>query len=209
MKIPEVQGRSGVDSFIIELSAGDAKGTNLLLSTDESYRLEVSIRDRYLRAKVIGKSFYGVRHGLETLSQTIWWDEYYGKSGSLRVLSQTYIEDSPVFSYRGLLVDTGRQFFSVQQLKKTIDGMAASKLNIFHWHLTDSQSFPFDSATFPEMARWGAYGKEQIYSPEDVKDLSDYARVRGVRVVVEVDSPAHAGAGWQWGDYYQYYIIDR
>lgn len=78
-------------------------------------------------------------------------------------------------------------------------GMAASKLNTFHWHLTDSQSFPYDSAQFPEMARWGAYSGNEIYTPEDVKELSTYARIRGVRVLVEIDSPAHAGAGWQWG----------
>lgn len=77
--------------------------------------------------------------------------------------------------------------------------MAASKLNTFHWHLTDSQSFPYDSTQFPEMARWGAYSGDEIYTPEDVKELSIYARIRGIRVLVEIDSPAHAGAGWQWG----------
>ena len=83
--------------------------------------------------------------------------------------------------------------------------MAASKLNTFHWHLSDSQSFPYDSAQFPEMAKWGAYSRDEVYTPEDVKDLSTYARIRGVRVLVEIDSPAHAGAGWQWGQYMHAY----
>lgn len=72
--------------------------------------------------RIIGKSYYGVRHGLETFSQMIWWDEACGKQGCLRVLSQASVEDKPAFAYRGLLVDTGRQFFSLEQLKRVIDG---------------------------------------------------------------------------------------
>ncbi|KAI4489504.1 hypothetical protein M0802_011039 [Mischocyttarus mexicanus] len=166
----------------------------------EFVTLNTSDREgKILEARITGKSYYGVRHGLETLGQMIWWDDSAERQGSLRVLSRAFIEDKPVFSYRGLLVDTGRQFFGIEQLKRLIDGMAASKLNTFHWHLTDSQSFPFDSVQFPEMARWGAYSGDQVYTPDDVKDLADYARIRGVRVLVEIDSPAHAGAGWQWG----------
>jgi len=183
------------------VSAGNAHGTALNLDTDESYRLELVLKGKSLEAKITAKSYFGARHGLETLSQLIWWDEAAGKQGSLRVLTRAFIEDKPAFPYRGLLVDTGRQFFPVEELKRVIDGMAATKLNTFHWHLTDSQSFPFDSAQFPEMARWGAYSGDHIYTPDDVKDLTDYAKIRGIRIVVEIDSPAHAGAGWQWGEF--------
>ncbi|XP_077280187.1 fused lobes isoform X2 [Temnothorax americanus] len=199
VKVLNAKSRSGIDSFIVYLSAGNARGTTLILDTDESYKLELVPKGKILEARITGKSYFGVRHGLETLSQLIWWDEATGKQGALRVLTRASIEDKPVFSYRGLLVDTGRQFFPVEELKRVIDGMAATKLNTLHWHLTDSQSFPFDSAQFPEMARWGAYSGDHIYTPDDVKDLADYARIRGVRIVVEIDSPAHAGAGWQWG----------
>ncbi|KMR05153.1 putative beta-hexosaminidase fdl [Lasius niger] len=199
IKVLNAKSRSGINAFIIYLSAGNARGTTLSLDTDESYKLELASRGKILEARITGKSYFGVRHGLETLSQLIWWDEAAGKQGALRVLARASIEDKPAFPYRGLLVDTGRQFFPVEELKRVIDGMAATKLNTFHWHLTDSQSFPFDSAQFPEMARWGAYSGDHIYTPDDVKDLADYAKVRGVRIVVEIDSPAHAGAGWQWG----------
>ncbi|XP_011862033.1 PREDICTED: probable beta-hexosaminidase fdl isoform X4 [Vollenhovia emeryi] len=198
VKVLNAKSRSGIDSFIVYLSAGNARGT-LTLDTDESYKLEVTPKGKVLEARITGRSYFGVRHGLETLSQLIWWDEATGKQGALRVLTRASIEDKPAFPYRGLLVDTGRQFFPVEELKRVIDGMAATKLNTLHWHLTDSQSFPFDSAQFPEMARWGAYSGDHIYTPDDVKDLADYARIRGVRIVVEIDSPAHAGAGWQWG----------
>nr|KAF7434344.1 hypothetical protein H0235_002535 [Vespula pensylvanica] len=142
IRVANVKGRSGIDSFLIYLSAGNSRGTKLTIDTDESYTLELILK--------------------------------------------------------------GRQFFGINQLKRLIDGMAASKLNTFHWHLTDSQSFPFDSVQFPEMARWGAYSGDQVYTPDDVKDLADYARIRGVRVLVEIDSPAHAGAGWQWGTEHGY-----
>lgn len=200
MKVANAKSRSGVDSFVIYLSAGNGRASGPSLDADESYTLEVMSKGKVLEARITGKSYFGVRHGMETLGQMIWWDELAGREGALRVLSRASIEDKPVFPYRGLLVDTGRQFFPVERLKRVIDGMAASKLNTFHWHLTDSQSFPFDSAQFPEMARWGAYSGDQIYTPDDVKDLADYARIRGVRVLVEIDSPAHAGAGWQWGE---------
>ncbi|KAG7199217.1 hypothetical protein KM043_018087 [Ampulex compressa] len=202
-KVPNAKNRSGVDAFLIYLSVSGG-GIALTLETDESYKLELVTRGRILEARISGKSYYGVRHGLETLGQMIWWDEAAGKEGGLRILSRASIEDKPTFPYRGLLIDTGRQFFSIERLKSVIDGMAASKLNTFHWHLSDSQSFPFDSAQFPEMARWGAYSGDQIYTPEDVRDLTDYARVRGIRLLVEIDSPAHAGAGWQWGAEYGY-----
>lgn len=201
MKVPNAKSRSGVDMFVVYLSAGNGRAIGPNLDTDESYTLELMPKGKILEAQITGKSFFGARHGLETLGQMIWWDESAGREGALRVLSRASVEDKPTFPYRGLLVDTGRQFFPIERLKRVIDGMAASKLNSFHWHLSDSQSFPFDSAQFPEMARWGAYSGDQIYTPDDVKDLADYARIRGIRVLIEIDSPAHAGAGWQWGEF--------
>lgn len=201
MKVPNAKSRSGVDMFVVYLSAGNGRAIGPNLDTDESYTLELMPKGKILEARISGKSFFGARHGLETLGQMIWWDESAGREGALRVLSRASVEDKPTFPYRGLLVDTGRQFFPIERLKRVIDGMAASKLNTFHWHLSDSQSFPFDSAQFPEMARWGAYSGDQIYTPDDVKDLADYARIRGIRVLIEIDSPAHAGAGWQWGEF--------
>ncbi|XP_063976668.1 probable beta-hexosaminidase fdl isoform X2 [Diachasmimorpha longicaudata] len=202
IKMPNVRERWSIDSFVIYLDAAAASGTRLTLSTDESYILDLSQKGRLLEAKISAKTYYGIRHGLETLSQFFWWDDSAGRQGVLRVLTKAYIEDKPSFHYRGLLIDTGRQFFSIEQLKRVIDGMAASKLNTFHWHISDSQSFPFESSIFPQMARWGAFSGDEIYTPEDIKDLVDYSKIRGIRVIIEIDSPAHAGAGWQWGPEY-------
>lgn len=102
-------------------------------------------------------------------------------------------------SYRGLMLDTSRHFFSVDAIKRTLVGMSHSKLNRFHWHLTDSQSFPFVSKYYPELAKYGAYSSSEIYTHDDVRDIVNFAQVRGIQIIPEIDAPAHAGNGWQWG----------
>jgi len=73
-------------------------------------------------------------------------------------------------------------------------------LNVFHWHITDTHSFPLELNSIPELAQYGAYSPEKRYSASDVKDLVEYARVRGVKVVPEFDAPAHVGNGWQFAE---------
>lgn len=97
------------------------------------------------------------------------------------------------------MLDTSRHFFSVDAIKRTLVGMSHSKLNRFHWHLTDSQSFPFVSKYYPELAKYGAYSSGEIYTHDDVKDIVNFAQVRGIQIIPEIDAPAHAGNGWQWG----------
>lgn len=78
--------------------------------------------------------------------------------------------------------------------------MSLSKLNIFHWHITDSHSFPLVVAKHPELHRLGAYRPEKIYTPEAIREIVEFARIRGVAVVPEFDAPAHVGEGWQKKD---------
>lgn len=97
------------------------------------------------------------------------------------------------------MLDTSRNFFSVETIKRTLIGMAHSKLNRFHWHLTDTQSFPYSSKAYPQMAKYGAYSAKEVYTAGDIKDIADFARVRGIQIITEIDAPAHAGNGWDWG----------
>ena len=78
--------------------------------------------------------------------------------------------------------------------------MSYNKLNVFHWHITDTHSFPLHLKSVPELARYGAYSPEKTYSAKDVADLVNYARVRGVKVMPEFDAPAHVGNGWQFAE---------
>jgi hexosaminidase len=70
---------------------------------------------------------------------------------SMIMLTDANISDSPAFVHRGLIIDTSRNFVGVPVIKKIIDAMSYDKLNVFHWHLTDSQSFPFVSTREPRL----------------------------------------------------------
>ena len=143
---------------------------------------------------ITAPNFYGARNGLETLSQLIVYDNI---RNEVLVVGSVDITDSPKYPYRGVLLDTSRNFFSVQSIKRTLEGMAMVKMNTFHWHITDSHSFPFEMKSQPELTRLGAYAVDKIYSAEDVKDIVRFGKARGIRVLPEFDAPAHVGEGWQ------------
>ncbi|XP_037773612.1 chitooligosaccharidolytic beta-N-acetylglucosaminidase-like [Penaeus monodon] len=171
--------------------------TRLGLSTDETYTLRVSTSGSTSTATIIAPSYFGARHALETLSQLT---EYEENRDTLMLVNDATVEDSPAFAYRGILLDTSRNFFDVNSIERTLDAMAANKLNTFHWHITDSHSFPLYLETLPKMAYYGAYSSRQVYYPADVRHLVEYGRVRGIRVLPEFDAPAHVGNGFQWGE---------
>lgn len=189
---------SDINEFIIKVHVTSFVHKTLQLNTDESYNLSLRPAGKDLIATIKAKTYFGARHALETLSQLIWKDET-SNGVILRVLKGATIQDSPKFPYRGLMLDTARNFFSVPALKRLLIGMSANKLNVFHWHISDSQSFPFDSPRVPQMAKYGAYSPEMVYSSQDVLEIVEFARVRGIRVLIEIDTPAHAGNGWDWG----------
>ncbi|KAG8034219.1 hypothetical protein G9C98_001304 [Cotesia typhae] len=119
-------------------------------------------------------------------------------TNQFQVASNVSILDAPMYPYRGILLDTSRNFISKATILRTIEAMGMSKLNSFHWHLSDSQSFPYISRTWPNMSRYGAYSPKKTYSSEDIKEIVDFGIHHGVRVVPELDAPGHVGEGWQW-----------
>lgn len=169
----------------------------LTLTTNESYSLEITTQGTETSVVIAASTFFGARHALETLSQLI---DYDRDTNALMMVASASIQDQPVFPHRGLLVDTSRNFYSVDTLKRIMDGMSYNKLNVFHWHITDSQSFPLKLKSLPKMSTFGAYSPDEVYTAEDVKALVQYARVRGIKVIPELDAPAHVGHGWQWGE---------
>uniref|UniRef100_A0A8W7PZ80 beta-N-acetylhexosaminidase n=1 Tax=Anopheles coluzzii TaxID=1518534 RepID=A0A8W7PZ80_ANOCL len=126
-------------------------------------------------------------------------DSWKRNNCSQSLKSAANIIDQPIYAHRGLLIDTARNYIPIKCLKRQIDAMAASKFNVFHWHITDTQSFPMQFDTVPEMVFYGAYSKEEVYSQNDIKSIIKYAKYRGIRIILELDAPAHAGNGWQWG----------
>jgi hexosaminidase len=149
---------------------------------DESYSLEVSASGAHLHSATV----VGAMRGLATLEQLVQSD-----AAGLFVPAVS-IQDTPRFRWRGLMIDCGRHFISVEVLKHTLDGMAAVKLNVFHWHLSEDQGFRIESKAFPKLVELGSDGL--FYTQEQARDIVAYARARGIRVVPEFDMPGHTTA---------------
>lgn len=111
------------------------------------------------------------------------------------VINDTRVNDAPRFTHRGLLIDTSRHFVKLNTLEQVLDGMAYNKMNVFHWHIVDDHSFPYESIKYPEMLK-GAYHESMIYSQQDVAKVIELARQRGIRVMAEFDTPGHTRS---WG----------
>ena len=166
----------------LEISVQE-KYRNMTFESDESYSLTVDAPKSILTAKTV----WGALRGMETFSQLVYQDV----EGNFLAL-ESKIVDSPRFHYRGFLIDTSRHYIHIGIILKHIDALAYAKYNVLHWHIVDDQSFPFVSKTFPSLSNVGAYNnKTHIYTPEDVSQVIEYARKRGIRVVPEFDTPGH------------------
>lgn len=183
-------------SLVISISVSSDKNPSLRLDTDETYTIKLETKNNSLTTvDVSADSFCGLRNGLETLSQLILRDE---KTGHLITYSASSIKDGPSCRYRGLMLDTARNYFPVTDLIRTIDAMAMCKLNTLHWRISDATSFPFHLDSEPLMQQYGAYDNNMVYHREDIEDVVERAKIRGVRVVIEVAAPGPVGKPWIW-----------
>jgi hexosaminidase len=150
------------------------------LNEDESYSLEVSSGKATLKAATV----IGALRGMETLLQLV----ESGRDGYY--IPSVKVEDKPRFRWRGLLFDSSRHFQPLEVIKRNLDGMAAVKLNVFHWHLTDDQGFRIESKKYPKLTGLGSDGL--FYTQDQAREIIAYAAERGIRVVPEFDLPGHA-----------------
>ncbi|KAJ8872802.1 hypothetical protein PR048_026418 [Dryococelus australis] len=240
------------------------------LGMDEEYELKIN----NVTAVLTSKTVWGALRGLETFSQLLYIDH----NKEVRINS-TAISDQPRFPHRGLLLDTSRHYMPLSVIREMLDGMEMNKMNVFHWHIVDSQSFPYQSRVFPDLryvhgafvvarkssvgrcrqtlkepvvytelrpydlyinklctflnylpvmvmsslvkclfcvcpvcndlkfnfklnvllclSEKGAYDPEtHIYTHDDIKNITEYARLRGIRVMPEFDTPGHT---LSWG----------
>lgn len=186
-----LSGRTGLffpQDFITKASVSDTAAFvincqrmgEVKLNEDESYTLEVTPGKVTLNAL----TDLGALRGLETFVQLLSNDNegYY--------IPCLKIEDSPRYAWRGLMMDAARHFMPLNVVKRNIDGMAAVKMNVFHWHLSDDQGFRVELKTIPELTKISSDGL--FYTQEEIKDVIKYANERGIRVIPEFDIPGHS-----------------
>ncbi|CAK7325615.1 unnamed protein product [Dovyalis caffra] len=109
-----------------------------------------------------------------------------------------YILDKPRFAYRGLLIDTSRHYLPTDVIKQIIESMSYAKLNVLHWHIIDEESFPLEVPSYPDLWK-GSYTKWERYTVEDAYEIVNFAKMRGINVMAEIDVPGHAES---WGTGY-------
>ncbi len=177
----DMQVADSTNATLLIQAAGGTKDVQEL-GEDESYRLEISTSGARLNAPTT----LGIMRGLQTILQLV------QTTSAGFAVTAVSIEDSPRFPWRGLMIDVGRHFIPLDVLRRNLDGMAAVKLNVFHWHLSENQGFRIESKKFPKLQSMGSDGL--YYTQDEVRGVIAYARERGIRVVPEFDMPGHATA---------------
>ncbi|KAF9962118.1 hypothetical protein BGZ72_010056 [Mortierella alpina] len=148
---------------------------------------------------------WGVIHGLETFSQLL--QAISSESATEQPVNNRLdipnapwsIHDEPRYSHRGLLLDTSRHYIPVKDIIRTLDAMSVVKLNVFHWHVLDQQSYPLVSKAHPDLTAKGAERPGYVYTQQDVASIIQFAEERGIRVIPEFDAPGHTAS---WGRAY-------
>ncbi|EGG25383.1 beta-N-acetylhexosaminidase [Cavenderia fasciculata] len=149
-----------------------SKDETLQLGMDESYSLLLETKGFELNAKTV----FGALRGLESFSQMIEYSRFNTASSYFIQHCPWRIFDKPRFQHRGTLLDTSKQYIPIQAIQSFIDALSYSKFNVFHWHLiVGSQK---------------TQSNNQTYSHSEIKTIVEYAKERGIRVLVEVDMPA-------------------
>ena len=106
------------------------------------------------------------------------------------------ILDWPAYPMRGFMMDCGRSFIPLADLKKIVEFCADLKINIFHWHLTENQGWRLESRAFPQLNEKRNYTRDEgkFYTFKEAKELVEFCRARGVMLIPEIDMPGHSAA---------------
>ena len=175
------------------------------INNDEGYELNVSKNDITIKSKHAKGAFYAVQSLIQLLPLP-------SDLNSFKILCLR-IKDQPQFKYRGMHLDVGRHFFSVDFIKKYIDLMARLKMNTFHWHLTEDQGWRIEIKKYPKLQEIAAFRKETLighyndqphqfdgkpyggfYTQEQIKEVVAYALTRQVTIIPEIEMPGHSQA---------------
>ena len=185
---------------------------NTALPNEESYKLTVSSSSIHIDAKTPKGIFYAFQTLRQLLPSAIESDKQVVEKIKWNIPC-VVIEDSPAFSYRGVMLDVSRHFIPKEDVKRHIDLLAFHKLNILHWHLTDDQGWRIEIKKYPKLTTVGGYRKKTIvgymwdnptewdtkryggfYTQEDIKEVVAYAKKRFVEIIPEIEMPGHSVA---------------
>jgi hexosaminidase len=175
------------------------------IKNDEGYELKIDENQILISSKNAKGAFYAVQSLLQLLPI---------KNDSKAITIQCIeIKDAPRFKYRGMHLDVGRHFFSVDFIKKYIDLMSTLKMNTFHWHLTEDQGWRIEIKKYPKLQEIAAYRNETLighysdqphqfdkikyggyYTQEQIKEIVTYASERQITIIPEIEMPGHSQA---------------
>lgn len=192
--------------FVVQVKSVDTpmdkKGITLSLSDekkalgDEGYELFIDEKKVQLQAYKLAGLFRGIQTIRQLLPARIESEKL--QEGPWEIASGT-IEDSPVYGFRGAMLDVSRHFFGVDDVKRFIDLIAAYKMNILHLHLTDDQGWRIEIKSWPNLTTHGGStqvggGEGGFYTQEQYSDIVKYAQERYITIIPEIDMPGHTNA---------------
>jgi len=193
----EILVSSLTDYFGLELSQAD-NALPIALKTSNNKEEEYEVQVSSSQIILLAGDQSGMARAIASLIQMI------GIEQNRCVIETGVVRDKPRFGYRGYMLDVSRHFFSVRQILKILDLLFLYKVNVFHWHLTDDQGWRFESKLFPKLTEIGSkreytqYFKYKdtrahggFYSQEEIKSVIEYAAIRGIQVIPEIDFPGH------------------
>ena len=182
---------------------------------EEAYTLQVSSKEIIIKADSQSGFFYGAVSLMQLMDARIWTQKTSLNPQKSWMIPACAIEDHPRFKWRGMMLDSSRNFFSVAYVKRFIDRMAQHKLNVFHWHLTDDEGWRIEIKKYPLLTEIGAKRgpgtklpfslyptmrgpkdkmQEGYYTQKEIREIVAYAAARSVNILPEIDIPAHAKA---------------
>lgn len=200
----------------LAIQKNKASGPQIMLALDsslkelgrEGYSLQVVSKGAIIKSSTPTGVYYGIQSLLQMLPPEIVSTEKVDDDWSIPCV---VIKDKPRFAWRAFMLDEARHFKGEKEVKKLLDQMAALKMNVFHWHLTDDQGWRIEIKKYPKLTSvgskrtdtqrggWGSPQRsgephEGFYTQEQIKDIVAYAKARHITIVPEIGMPGHACA---------------
>lgn len=200
LKLTPTDKKAAIRLSLDYKEAKDEAEADLTEQQKEAYRIKVDKKG----ISIMARQPIGLFRAIQTLRKSL----PVMKNADMVEFPYVEIFDEPRFEYRGVLLDCGRHYFTVEFIKKFLDVMALHGSNQFHWHLTEDQGWRFEVKAYPSLAPLGSVRAETVigpgnsgvydgtpyggyYTQEECREVVSYAAERYINVVPEIDLPGH------------------